>query len=382
MCLIVDLQPHVSFPTSQLERACDINKHGYGIAYLEKGRVKTIRSLKQPNDPQEVADHLKRLEKKRVWLHLRHATVGKVSEENNHPLVVLTKEKDGRDLLFMHNGTLWDFDPKAFNKDLSDSAWFCESFVRPLALRFAAWMPDRSFLADDMFQRLISKYINLDSKMVFFDNMGGTLHVNRPRGKEFTGYWTSNEYSFDKNHQRSSDRTSYGSHGQNYGGHYSNYGSAATGPRITQHNSAFRQQMQRIANTPELPWEKETELILGSAPTNTPGLFVISDNTHRPDRARVRFEFREARALIDSSVQKGTSIMTDGAITTTLLTNRSSFVELTGIQKLEDVGRLSRMQLIELCDNFPNAAAELVIDLLAEVLKKNKREAIQAVANV
>ena len=87
MCVILQIEPGTVVPADKLARACDINKHGHGIAYVHKGELKLIRSVAN-NDPKEIAATLERLRSHRVFLHLRHATVGPVTLANNHPMIV------------------------------------------------------------------------------------------------------------------------------------------------------------------------------------------------------------------------------------------------------------------------------------------------------
>lgn len=385
MCIIIDRKADVVIPKEQIELACDINKHGFGVSWIEKRRIKTFRNISQPTDPQEVNDQLDKLKKHRVYLHIRHATVGPVTMENNHPFNILTQEKDGRDLCFMHNGTLWDFDPKTVDVSMSDSAYFAQSVVRPMAIRWAAWMPKKSFLDDTLFIKLLCKYITGDGKLVMYDNLGGTMVINRTKGKDYNGYWASNDHLDDKYHYRSStkqgtkwhrDYDTSGAYGA-YGTRETDYAydsSPSTGPKITQSTSAFNK------TAVDLPWEKETTNILEPKTflelvesKSAPGLYVAADNTYENKHLgmtvirRERFEMSEARALIETTKEREISVVR-GSMVKLLNVKRESFVELTGIQKLEDVGRLSKVQLVELSENFPMATAELIIDLLARIV--------------
>src|SRR3990167_10959404 len=92
MCVIIDRQPGVDISENMLEIACTINKDGYGLAFAEKGKIIVHRSLGK-NEPTDVKLILDKYKDKRVFLHLRHATVGEVSEINSHPFIVNTVKK-------------------------------------------------------------------------------------------------------------------------------------------------------------------------------------------------------------------------------------------------------------------------------------------------
>ncbi|HEY6021808.1 MAG TPA: class II glutamine amidotransferase, partial [Candidatus Paceibacterota bacterium] len=218
MCVIIDRKPGVTIPADMLDLACDINAHGWGIAWASKKKLHFEYSIKNPNDPKEVADMLQKLKDHRVFLHLRHATVGGIIEDNLHPFHVLVKKKHGIDLAMMHNGTLYDWKPKDDKEVLSDSYKFVEGFIRPLALRFNRW-GGNNILPDQLFQRVVKSEVGGSSCVLLFDSLGNSYVVNPQQGKEYEGWWASNTYSFSPSHQRYSKREvpHYRSYGSNYG---------------------------------------------------------------------------------------------------------------------------------------------------------------------
>jgi hypothetical protein len=67
-----------------------------------------------------------------------------------------------------------------------------------------------TFLLENMiFRKVLLDYIIGNSVVVLFDNKERKLTLNVNKGKQFEGWWASNDYSFDEQHIRSSTRTPY-----------------------------------------------------------------------------------------------------------------------------------------------------------------------------
>jgi hypothetical protein len=199
MCVILDIEPEKAVPDKMMETACDINKHGFGVAYADGGEIKIIRSLDTPNDPDKVQKLLSDLKKHRRYVHLRHATVGKVTMENNHPLVVLHGKRGRVELAMMHNGTLTRFEEKG--DDRSDTFFFNQKVVSPLAERVAAFSKPKEVLDDPIFQHVMRCEAG-SSLFLFFDAFGKALRVGM--WEQYGGFVASNKYSFSSSHHRSS----------------------------------------------------------------------------------------------------------------------------------------------------------------------------------
>lgn len=233
MCVILEIEPNVIIPTDKLDCACDINKHGFGIAYVDNNEIKIIRDVSTPNDPKVVADHLQKLKKFKRFVHLRHATVGAVNLANCHPFVVIQDKKKPR-IAMMHNGTLQSYTPPADDKITSDTAMFNAHLVRPLALRLDAYLKTKYVIDDFIFKKLVDSECNY-SVVVIFDAWGNVVKFNEQRGKQFDGWWASNDYSFSSNHQRSSTRTR---------------------PQVVQFQNYRRDNTPRRYRGTEMPWEE------------------------------------------------------------------------------------------------------------------------------
>lgn len=198
MCVILDIQPGAMIPDDKLEIACDINGDGFGIAYIENGSFKVIRSLEKPNNPKTVKGLLEAAKAHRRFVHLRFATVGGVTLENNHPMVVLGKP-DKPKMLMMHNGTLQSY--KVDKSPVSDTFHFNERLVKPLAERVAAFKKPKDVLGDGIFQYIVEKESGY-SLFLFADVFGNVFKVGE--WVEYDGFSASNKYSFQTTHHRSS----------------------------------------------------------------------------------------------------------------------------------------------------------------------------------
>ena len=154
MCQVLMLSAGVTLPIDKLELTCDINKHGFGLAWVDNGELKIHRSVKQPNDPDEINRLLIDTIKFKRFLHLRHATVGNVNMENSHPFVLLQKGKGSPKpiLCMMHNGTLSNYTPPQGDTVTSDTLLFARTMAGPLASRVQAYS-GKSVLADPIFRR-------------------------------------------------------------------------------------------------------------------------------------------------------------------------------------------------------------------------------------
>lgn len=374
MCVILEIEPKVVIPADKLERACDINPDGFGLAYVDKESIQVIRSVKN-NDPKEVADHLQRLNKHKIFLHLRYATQGKISEDNNHPFVVLSQKKK-IDIAFMHNGTITQYSPGAADKDFSDTYYYAKDLIRPLAHRTAAAFTRPAVLTDTFFQKLASHPAGM-SVIVFFDRWGNVLKINEKRGKQFEGWWASNEYSFDDQHSRSSARS--------YGVPYQ-FGGAETRGRndrtYNRHRPSWRPHTRLT-----VPWEAdpapdissqmlgwETELAEKDK-TSTAGTPFETVHPHdlwacpKYTNLGTKRVVIECKAIGDflKPTEGDILVMKDSKPTIRdIKVRRQSFVQLSGIKDLSVVGNFSAEDLEKLCKEHPVGMSQLIIDLFGE----------------
>lgn len=368
MCQILNIDPGVDIPFDKLELSCDINKHGYGLSWVENGEIKIVRSLKQPNDPKEVAELLDKHKKFRRFLHLRHVTVGAVNYDNSHPFVLLTK---GRQVLpticMMHNGTLNNWLPEKNDFVNSDTLIFSQYLAAPLAARCQAFGEAKNVLKDALFRRVITAEAGT-SVLLLFDVFGNYLTIDRwNKGKSFKGFWASNDYSFDKNHHRSSQRIV----------------SAAT-YREDEWDWETNTWKKKTAQ-PVMPWEEtalpgqhsaymDWQQVFGQdnqdpPPRNSIGPrspigTTLSTKTqclvYAPD-FKAQIGYKRIRERIALNKETNVSKLS-GPVIRNLRVNRPTFCELAKMSDLNDIENLTEADLKEFCEKYPAAMAQLVIE--------------------
>jgi predicted glutamine amidotransferase len=291
------MKPGASIPMELLETACDINRHGFGVAYPESGGIHIERSI-ETNDPRVLGKLLTDLKNKHRLVHIRHATVGTVTMANNHPFVVLTekkKKKTKNALVMVHNGTLWNYDAKK-DKGLSDTYVFNDEFVRPLALRCEAFGGLKSVLRDELFRQLMMSEIKSTSRVLLMDSSGYVLTFNRSQGKDYEefGFWAANTYSFDKNHNRSSSVASGGFAG--FDAKWRDRGSDSI-----LENLPWKETTAQVA-------EREAWMLEMTGTSGGSSVLVVPTSAFL-DRAAVRRECAAAGALIQKRTQDKTRRM-------------------------------------------------------------------------
>jgi hypothetical protein len=361
MCVIIDKDPGVEIPFDKLELACDINKHGFGLAWVGKKKLEAIRSI-ETNDAKAIAKELAAFKDMRCFLHLRHVTEGQLIMENNHPFFLL-KDTIG----FMHNGTLWDWVPK--EKQFSDSLCYARNFLEPLAKR--CYASEKQVLEDPFFVKLVTKSIpNLSqSVFLFFDVAGRTLRVQEQHGKQFEGWWASNEYSFNPNHIRSSGgrKTDHPFGGTNVG----SQSSSTIGSRAT-----------------PFPGTTTSKLFDGTA---LPGVIIEQDNytswAATSVGSALPYRLPEQENYSDSKIRAGQIEALENAVwaafceddqkdcimnAINLVTNhdihRKGFIGQSNLEKITDLKFLRKADLVDLIQDYPIAAGEAMCDMIFQLL--------------
>lgn len=355
MCVIISREADVLLPYGKLEIACDINKDGFGLSWVERGKIKTVRSLEK-NNPKAIDKELKRLAHKKVFLHLRHATVGEITDENSHPFFPLeTKELQ---VGLMHNGTLFKYKPLKGTE--SDTKVFSETFVRPLLLRCHAFSKD-GVLEDAFFKSLMKNEIWGESVFLLFDNTGKSVVIGK-EGKTFEGWWASNDYSFDIQHHRSSQRTPYTNTNTNYRDWYGGSAQTSTRGMNTSEPLPWADWSGLVKDEINVStWEEDLKTL--EAETELSGLFYEKRNSG----------MMEIRRVIRETQRTGNSIMPSPTGTVVNLgVARRTFLEQVGLKSYPDIAVLSADQFADLCKNHPKAMAELFVDLMAERITKDK----------
>lgn len=367
MCVIIIREPDVTIPLDKLKIACDINKHGYGLAYVHRRRLKVERSIEN-NDADAIFKRMEELKEYRVFLHLRHATVGNVSLENSHPFLVLEHKKEAVDVGFMHNGTLHLWTPNHPNTaGISDSKNFAAEFVQPMAARSHAFF-GRSVLKDPFFINRTAKEIGATSVVVFFDSLGETRIFNKDAGKDFEGWWASNEYSFRETHHRSSsskNRQNWWEDGDHIPFKYTppadRFGKLPKfnyGPANIQLSDLIQDQGKWMAG-----WE--TELVAADKHEEISKILHSMRNVSYIECSHQSHTVKQfiATAMIDTPEDAMASKIEQ------LHTKRPSFVEEMEMTDITDMLTMTQETFVLLCQKCPNAMSEAWMELSGELFK-------------
>jgi predicted glutamine amidotransferase len=187
MCLIAYNPNGKILDKDRLHTAFKNNRDGAGFMWREQdGRIETTRGFM---DFDEVWMWVETLKDTAYSLHFRFRTRGARTEEQCHPFEILNNEKDGMDLVMMHNGT---FSVKSFSNDeRSDTQIFADILHNELR----DWSdPSDIFLAPvvDRMERAIGG----GNKLVFMGSKGKDVILNEEAGFWDHGIWFSNRYSF------------------------------------------------------------------------------------------------------------------------------------------------------------------------------------------
>lgn len=138
MCNILWLKPGAMPKEDDFENMVYNNWHGFGLVLRdENGKLQIIKDNPEENDPDEIYTLIDKHRDIERYLHVRHNTAGSNDLANSHPFDVISTNKG--QLLFMHNGTMGEYDPKfisdvnhkARKDQWSDTRYFVESFLTP-----------------------------------------------------------------------------------------------------------------------------------------------------------------------------------------------------------------------------------------------------------
>ena len=326
MCVIIHRKPGIDIPFAKLESACHVNADGMGLIAIDRGKLE-LRKFFEPkgNKPETLAKFLEDAKDLHVYAHLRFRTKGATDKDNVHPFGVLTSKKHGVDLQFMHNGTLSDFGTKTE----CDSKQFAKTILRPLAERFLKSMEPNDLLHDTVFCSILDSYAGNNSVFLLTDNLGNHRIINYDNGKEFDGWWASNDYSFNRYHRSKDDGINYG------------YG----------RSTRWERDDNWVGGSPQT--EKKTTVI--SLPS------VPAGDTGRPFDDEIPFNTakEEAGEVITSKVISPTT------------PQRERFTDRAELRNLSDVCQLSSEHIKDLIDEYPEEAYMLIRDLLKELYDRD-----------
>ena len=114
MCNIVILKPGQMPVRSEFDNMCYNNWHSFGLVTKIDNKLDITKKVPDNGeiDPDEIYKLLERdVEFERI-LHVRHNTAGATNLENCHPFSVYFNLNDSRTIVFMHNGTMYEYKSK------------------------------------------------------------------------------------------------------------------------------------------------------------------------------------------------------------------------------------------------------------------------------
>lgn len=187
MCIIAYNPYGTLLNKDRLHIAYGNNRDGVGFMWREEdGRIESVKGFM---DFDEVWNWVELLRNYTYALHFRFRTRGLRSEENCHPFEVLNHEKDGMDLLMMHNGT---FNLKSFDGDKRSDT---QIFADILHNEIHGWQNHSDLLRKPVIRR-IEKAITSNNKIVFMTSQGKDAILHEDFGFWDNKIWYSNRYSF------------------------------------------------------------------------------------------------------------------------------------------------------------------------------------------
>lgn len=426
MCVIISRNPGIVIEEQKIESACQVNPHGFGISVLDRGKIETIREYKESgNCSKRVLKILEDAKDQQVYVHLRFSTKGAKNVDNCHPFTLF--RGDDNEYMFMHNGTMYSYG----NDDVSDSREFAEKFLKPLTEAFYAKAGDALF-TEPVYKEIVEKYRNSTSVFTLYDAKGNNLMLGS--GVQHEGWWSSNEYSFNRYHREAEKDSrdyspweggsSYGSGGHNTYNYLANQQRSANQDqdkrmratpfhKVNEYYAPDKKQWGRWEASKFVVNEKLCELDYRCKDydsvkaaeywssrrkeESTPAgksLTVIeggggrketkesSSNETTGKGANVSQAIKDLMndcGAIGQAINKAKKANLDPCILTAP-EKRTTFVEFAELDSLEDVTMLDEDGLYELVDQLPLAATMLLMDLIYELFTKKQFERIHEAA--
>jgi Glutamine amidotransferases class-II len=189
MCLIIYNPKGLPVKKQYIRTSYQNNSDGFGVMWVEKGRVRVIQGLLSLKDIFKTIERLKGIPH---VIHMRYRTVGAISDANTHPFQILDRKMDGEDLWMMHNGT---FSFIERDKTHSDTAIFAQK-LKPILKDLGT-----NVLFDKFHPQKLAKKIGGGNKVVFMRNDGSVSILNEDSGFWEDGIWFSNRYSLQSSYR-------------------------------------------------------------------------------------------------------------------------------------------------------------------------------------
>lgn len=174
MCNILILKPYVMPLREKFENMCYNNWHSWGLVTKIDGKLEVVRCVPESGeiDAEEIDkiwNILNRDQEFERILHVRHTTAGATNLNNCHPYDTFFDTSNGREIFFMHNGTLEDYKSKKLVQNTmggytseddptgpSDTKNFVDRVITPMltAMNFGKGHGD---ISDELFKMLLRK---------------------------------------------------------------------------------------------------------------------------------------------------------------------------------------------------------------------------------
>lgn len=319
MCVIIAREPKTDIDFEKIVSACVVNPDGWGYCIPDRGKLE-IRHFfdKDGNDPEQVARLLEEAKDHNVFLHLRFRTAGNTGARFSHPFPVLTQRKHGQQIQLMHNGTLRDFDRN--DSDYPDTFHFAGEVVAPLLERVQKHAGKTKVLYDPFVEQILKKYVGSSSIITLIDSYGNHLTINKDNGNQFDGWWASNKYSFDRAYREPTVHT---------------YSSPYYGPYYNDSHKDKEKEYDKKSKDQKIIDKANEEQVVEKIDSPLFG----KEN---------------------SALAKGKATIPDYPV------NRNRFLDLVSLGDISELNALTYDEIYELCYQYPEHMAILIMDLLEE----------------
>ena len=186
MCVILYNPTGVKYNEREIRNGCATNDDGFGIMWLEGGKVKSFRGILSAD---EIVSTLNEFDGVPNVVHLRFATHGPVVPDLCHPFKVTPDDAD-QTVLMMHNGVLYEHGNRAKHHE-SDTLVFARDRAEDVR-QFGT----SDVLFDDDYIKYMEDVISGD-RMIFLRDDGKVQILSQKNWyvDEETGIWYSNRYS-------------------------------------------------------------------------------------------------------------------------------------------------------------------------------------------
>jgi len=186
MCVILYNPNGVKYNEREIRNACATNDDGFGVMWLENGKVKSFRGILSAN---EIVETLNSFDGVPNVVHLRFATHGPVVPDLCHPFQVTPDDADQK-VMMMHNGVLYEHGQRAKHHE-SDTLVFArdrQDDVRQFGTS--------DIIFDEDYVKYMEDVISGD-RMIFLRDDGKVQILSQRNWHvdEETGIWYSNRYS-------------------------------------------------------------------------------------------------------------------------------------------------------------------------------------------